>query len=204
MEAIITMKSPPVTRSSRDRIFEAAVQLFSEQGYERTTLDQIIARAKVGKGTVYRYFKGKEMLFLELIAEIFQNLFVAWKQMPKLPDPIEDVKQMLRIYIEYFSRERAAFFIMLQHMASANETSRQFIREKIIPQFDVILDVERAWDKTTPGKRARSRRLFLSHLGLLNGFLYHHFLFEEREPSAEELEELAHLILHGIFHPPER
>ena len=38
------------------RILQAAEEVFSQHGYEKATLDEIIALADVGKGTVYKYF----------------------------------------------------------------------------------------------------------------------------------------------------
>ena len=46
------------------RILAAAEIIFSMYGYEKATLDQIIALADVGKGTVYKYFGNKEQLFI--------------------------------------------------------------------------------------------------------------------------------------------
>lgn len=51
------------------RILEAAEKIFSMYGYEKATLDEIIALADVGKGTVYKYFGNKEQLFYKLVAE---------------------------------------------------------------------------------------------------------------------------------------
>lgn len=42
------------------RILQAAEEVFSQHGYEKATLDEIIALADVGKGTVYKYFGNKE------------------------------------------------------------------------------------------------------------------------------------------------
>ena len=44
----------------RDRLYEAAVALFREQGYEATTVDQIARRADVAKGTFFNYFPTKD------------------------------------------------------------------------------------------------------------------------------------------------
>ena len=44
----------------RDRLYEAAVTLFREQGYEHTTVDQITRRAGVAKGTFFNYFPTKD------------------------------------------------------------------------------------------------------------------------------------------------
>ena len=51
------------------RILQAAEKIFSMYGYEKATLDEIIALADVGKGTVYKYFGNKEQLFYKLVAE---------------------------------------------------------------------------------------------------------------------------------------
>ena len=44
----------------RDRLYDAAVTLFREQGYEHTTVDQITRRAGVAKGTFFNYFPTKD------------------------------------------------------------------------------------------------------------------------------------------------
>jgi AcrR family transcriptional regulator len=50
---------------TRARIREAANQLFLGQGFEATTVDAIVAAARVSKGTFYLYFERKEDLLLE-------------------------------------------------------------------------------------------------------------------------------------------
>lgn len=44
----------------REALAEAAFQLFVERGYERTTVDDIVARAGVGRRSFFRYFPSKE------------------------------------------------------------------------------------------------------------------------------------------------
>ena len=44
----------------RDRLYEAALALFREQGYEATTVDQITRQAGVAKGTFFNYFPTKD------------------------------------------------------------------------------------------------------------------------------------------------
>ncbi len=59
----------PKDLEKRGAILGAAAALFLEQGFERTTVDAIAARAGVSKLTVYSHFDGKEGLFKALIAE---------------------------------------------------------------------------------------------------------------------------------------
>ena len=52
--------------NKRSRIQNAAVALFSEQGVEATSVNDIVRRANVAKGTFYIYYKDKK----ELISQI--------------------------------------------------------------------------------------------------------------------------------------
>lgn len=49
-----------MTRSTRARLVDAALQLFAEQGYEQTSVDDIASLAGTGRTTFFRYFPNKE------------------------------------------------------------------------------------------------------------------------------------------------
>jgi TetR/AcrR family transcriptional repressor of nem operon len=48
----------------RDRIIQAAVTVFSEKGYHRATIADVVQRAGLSVGAIYTHFKNKEELFL--------------------------------------------------------------------------------------------------------------------------------------------
>jgi AcrR family transcriptional regulator len=50
---------------TRNIIFETAVELFSERGYDRVTVDDICDKAGVSKGTFYNHFKSKDQVIVE-------------------------------------------------------------------------------------------------------------------------------------------
>ena len=49
-------------RTTRSRIVNAACKLFYEQGYEDTTVEEIIEVSQTSKGSFYHYFDGKDAL----------------------------------------------------------------------------------------------------------------------------------------------
>jgi len=53
----------------------AAFQLFSEQGFAATRLEDVAARAGVSKGTIYRYFDNKEALFAQVVNDAISPRF---------------------------------------------------------------------------------------------------------------------------------
>lgn len=64
-------------RKTRNAIFEAFISLLSERSYDRITVEQIIARADVGRATFYAHFETKEFLLTDLCKELFDHIFVA-------------------------------------------------------------------------------------------------------------------------------
>jgi AcrR family transcriptional regulator len=48
---------------TQEKILQVAIKLFSQKGYHGTTVDEIVAKAKVNKRMVYHYFKDKEGLY---------------------------------------------------------------------------------------------------------------------------------------------
>ena len=53
-------------RNTKGRIISAAWELFYEQGYEDTTVEEIIERSGTSKGSFYHYFSGKDALLSSL------------------------------------------------------------------------------------------------------------------------------------------
>jgi AcrR family transcriptional regulator len=51
-----------------DKILTAAARLFSTQRFDQVRMEDIAAEAEVGKGTLYRYFRDKEELYIALLA----------------------------------------------------------------------------------------------------------------------------------------
>ena len=58
--------------NKKDRIIEAAAQVFARSGYSNASVANIARHANIGKGTVYEYFQSKEDLFFAVF-EWFQK-----------------------------------------------------------------------------------------------------------------------------------
>jgi AcrR family transcriptional regulator len=57
-------KTTPKAQETRDRILQAAIELFQERGFEATTMREVAARAGMATGAAYYYFGSKEELVL--------------------------------------------------------------------------------------------------------------------------------------------
>jgi AcrR family transcriptional regulator len=62
------------TRNTRSKIINAAWKLFYEQGYEDTTIEEIIDLSETSKGSFYHYFDGKDAL-LGTLSTLFDEKY---------------------------------------------------------------------------------------------------------------------------------
>ena len=66
-------------RNTKGRIVSAAWKLFYEQGYDSTTVEDIIFESETSKGSFYHYFEGKDAL-LGSLSMIFDEKYEALRQ----------------------------------------------------------------------------------------------------------------------------
>ncbi len=79
------------SRNTRGRIISAAWKLFYEQGYEDTTVEDIVFESETSKGSFYHYFPGKDAL-LGTLAYVFDEKY---EQLMKTMDPDMDAMEAL-------------------------------------------------------------------------------------------------------------
>ena len=95
------------SQKKRQQILDAAYIVFSRKGYHRATVDEIIALADTGKGTVYNYFINKEQLFYTLLKERsapFEAVLVGIVASPELP--LQKIETIIKAFLEFY-RENA-------------------------------------------------------------------------------------------------
>ena len=90
---------------SPERLQQAALDLFSEQGFERTTVAEIAARAGVTERTFFRHFADKREVLFEGGARL-EALFVDAVGTADADDPREQVAAALARAAEFFGPER--------------------------------------------------------------------------------------------------
>ena len=84
------------TRNTKGRIISAAWKLFYEQGYEDTTVEDIVFESETSKGSFYHYFDGKDAL-LGTLAYVFDEKY---EQLMETMDPEMDAMEKM-IYLNH-------------------------------------------------------------------------------------------------------
>jgi AcrR family transcriptional regulator len=120
------------SRTKRQHILDAAYVVFSRKGYHRATVDEIIALADTGKGTVYNYFINKEQLFYTLIKERSAPFEATLGQIVQSTEPsFSKVKTMIKVFLEFYLTNADLWRVMMHEVrgiggeGSSNLTQEQ-------------------------------------------------------------------------------
>jgi TetR/AcrR family fatty acid metabolism transcriptional regulator len=107
------MRGRKKTNDTRMAIVQCAAEIFSAREFHEVLTDDIAHRLGIGKGTIYRYFKSKEELYLAAIGEGLNGLHAAVTAVLQQDQPLETtVEAITRTMITYFWRQRDFFVLM--------------------------------------------------------------------------------------------
>jgi AcrR family transcriptional regulator len=137
----------PRAEDTRRRIYEAALKLFREQGFEQTTMRDIAAKAGVALGAAYYYFSSKEAIVLafyqEMQAGSHESILEALAGHKKLKDRI---RLVLEKRLELLEPNRKFCDALFRHAPDANDPLSPFsaetrpIRERAIEHLRAAMD----------------------------------------------------------------
>lgn len=116
----------------RTEILEAAIKVFSEKGFHRSTTKEIAEAADIAEGTIYNYFESKEDLLISLIDSI-ANLAYRRERYAQFLDI--DVRQSVHdLMLERFSviKERNRLFLAILPELFATPHLRELYAQKVM------------------------------------------------------------------------
>ena len=88
------------SRNTKGRIISAAWKLFYQQGYENTTVEDIVFESETSKGSFYHYFDGKDAL-LGTLADVFDQKYE--QLMDTMPPSMTAVEKLAYLNHELFA-----------------------------------------------------------------------------------------------------
>lgn len=148
-------------RNTRGKIVEAAWRLFYEQGYENTTVEEIIESSHTSKGSFYHYFDGKDAL-LSTLSDLFDQKYL---DLQKTMDPdLDAMEKLLLLNRELFWMiENSVSMELLARLLSTQLVTngeKQLLDHKLdlCPPFSWRISSPRARRPASSPKTAASNR----------------------------------------------
>jgi AcrR family transcriptional regulator len=136
------------------RIKEAGLKLFSQKGFEGTTIKDIASEAGLKPSSIYSHFASKEEIFVTVWRECISRAGVGVSSVKEYVSSVEeyDAKDVLYKYyvaiVSYFSRNKqeymflrqASFFAKSKENTNAANYSNFIINEASVKFFEIFFD----------------------------------------------------------------
>ena len=138
------MDPTPDPQSTKERILDASLNIFSAKGYHDTRLDEIVDQSHTSKGAIYFHFPNKERLFLALVdqfADLLERRVVEAIQQEEIG--IGRVRAALTACLQTFGRYRRPAKILLVQavgLGTTFENKRNEINDRFAYLIQTYLD----------------------------------------------------------------
>ncbi|ARA98398.1 MULTISPECIES: TetR/AcrR family transcriptional regulator [Geobacillus] len=126
--------------ATRQKILQAAREVFIREGFHHTTVTQIIKKAGVGYGTAYVYFKGKDDILITLMEDVMGQ-FYQIAELPFFPTSKEEAQQMIQrqaySFLKMAEAERDMLQVFEQAIGVSQAVSAKWaeIRERFVQRI---------------------------------------------------------------------
>jgi AcrR family transcriptional regulator len=126
----------------REKILRSAISLFAEKRFDQVLIDDVAARAGVGKGSIYRQFSSKEELYTAMVIEGYVDLRTRITvELDNKKSTAASVTTIVRQIVAYFWN-RLEFFELLRDPARlprAYEKRYRSERQKLVEMLSQII-----------------------------------------------------------------
>jgi len=95
--------APPQSVGTRERLLQSAMELFTTQGYDATSLAQVLQRAGVNSGSLYYFFKSKEDLLLAGL-DFFKTMLYPIVMEPPFTREVDPIERIFAVLADYRQR----------------------------------------------------------------------------------------------------
>ncbi|MGV9349696.1 TetR/AcrR family transcriptional regulator [Streptomyces spiralis] len=161
--------------NTRQRIQDVALELFAEQGYEKTSLREIAERLDVTKAALYYHFKTKEEIIVSLFEDLTQPIqdLIEWGR--QQPHTLETKREIIRRYSDALDGAAPLFRFMQENQATVRELRiGDTFKSRMTDLRDIIIDPE----SSLPDQVRCISALFTLHAGM--------FVMQDMESDPEE------------------
>ncbi|WP_096437673.1 TetR/AcrR family transcriptional regulator [Alteribacter populi] len=125
------VKDQQLIKKRRNQIAKAAVQLFNEKGYHRTTTREVAQESGFSIGTLYEYIGSKEDILYLVCDAVYDQVVEKWAQlMDENLSGIERLKQVIESYFRVVDDMQDEVLVMYQESKSLSGEALNYVLQK--------------------------------------------------------------------------
>ena len=209
MEAPVKKPGRPPDKSlqerRREQILDAAATLFAERGYSDTDTQALADILFVGKGTIYRYFSSKELLFLAVVDRVMRRLRAAVDaSMQGIEDPLDRIAQAIRAYLAFFQRQPQFAELLIQERAQFKDRKKPTYFEHRDANVERWRALYRDLIKAGRVRQIPVERITDVISDLLYGTMFTNYFSPKSRSLEQQAEDILDVVFSGILTDDER
>jgi TetR/AcrR family transcriptional regulator len=194
----------PALRSN-DRILQKALELFSERGYDATSVREICEAAGITKPTLYHFYGSKEGVYRAIVDGALERFTADLSRALSGEGPLRDhLSRMARAYVDAAVREPdlARFVMALIHNPPGSAPATDFVGfyNGILQQLARVIDAAVARGQVAAGPTEIRLLVFM---GALGEAMHGHLLAGRPDLTPELADALVDTVLRGWSAGPE-
>ena len=123
-------------------ILEAAVKVFSQQGFHQSTIAQIAKEAGVADGTIYLYFKNKDDILVQFFSHRAKQVFESFREdVDQAQTSLDKLRSLIRRHLAEFQRDRDGAVVYQVETHQSSRLAEEQIREMSQMYRDFISEI---------------------------------------------------------------
>ena len=124
------------------RILDAAISVFAEQGFFQSTIAQIAKEAGVADGTIYLYFKNKDDILVQFYQYKTRQIFERFRDAVNQPATAEEkLRCLIRVHLQEFQKDRNMAIVYQAETHQNRRLGHEQIKEMSKMYRDIISEV---------------------------------------------------------------
>ncbi|HNP60442.1 MAG TPA: TetR/AcrR family transcriptional regulator [Nitrospirales bacterium] len=188
----------------REEILLAAERKFSQNGFFKTSMAEIAEDAQFAMGTVYRFFKSKEDIYISLVEAKVEDLLRLLEEATQSRLPAQEkLRAVIQVKLAFADQNRAFFRIYVSEWSGFEWTVKSAFGERVwkryLAQIDLVANLIKEGIKTGEFRKVNPKDTSLAFHGMLNSTIYLWILQSgPKESLVDKGEWLGSLLLNGL------
>lgn len=189
-----------VKGNKREDIINAAIKIFSQNGFHKAKMEDIAKEAGIGKGTIYEYFDSKKGLFQEMIS---YGMAQYEKELKRLFSKETNCIDKLKVFANYHGRFLANHIDIAQIVMTQSQVlsvgMKQALMETKIGIFNIIKDtIEQGIEKGELREDIDIEMAVLTIIGAINQYNAKKLYFDKISVQKIDSGKIIDMIYNGL------
>ena len=188
----------------REEILSAAEGLFSQNGFFKTSMAEIAEAAQFAMGTLYKFFKNKEDIYISLVESKVEEMLHQLEQaVRKAKSADERIREVIRVKLAFADQNRDFFRIYVSEWSGFEWTVKSAfgdgVWKRYLAQIDLVANLIKDGIKSGELQNVNPKDTSLALHGMLNSTIYVWILKAgPKESLVDKGEWLGNLFLGGL------